>query len=90
MIAANTAYTEAGRPLQAFWLGLEEIYAAYSAEGALQLANLEYRQTLFRMDVFSCARFRRSKPRRIQLLAHPWALWQHVALMRTPGYVGMS
>lgn len=91
MTAANTAHTEAGRPLQAFWVGLEEIYAAYNAEGALHLANQEYRQTLFGIDDVQLCEASTLEAPAYSVVGSPLGtLWQHVALMRTPGYVGVS
>jgi hypothetical protein len=50
MKATNETLDNLARPLRAFWVGLAEIYAAYSAKEALKPANHEYGQVFFSID----------------------------------------
>lgn len=56
MKAAKEILTLA-RPLQAFWIDEDTVYAAFDAQGAVQLANAEYGYGCFTLqEVMPCDR----------------------------------
>jgi hypothetical protein len=88
MRAANETPDNQVQPLRAYWVGPEELYAAYSAEQALQLANQEYGQAFFLIDdVQPCEASTLEGPAYSAAGARLGTLWQRLALMHGPGYV---
>ena len=87
MKAANEAL-DLTRPLQAFWVGEDAVYAAYDAAGAVQLANHEYGHACFGLDdVTPCDVATLEGPAYSAGGARVGTLWQQLALMTAPGYL---
>lgn len=88
MKAANETH-DLTRPLRAFWVGEEQIYAAYDEAGALQLANHEYGYACFSLaDVTPCDVATLEQPAYSAAGQRLGPLWQQVAIMPGPGYLG--
>lgn len=87
MKAANELLTLT-RPLQAFWIDEDTVYAAFDAQGAVQLANAEYGYGCFTLeDVMACDRGVLDGPAYAPAGRRLGTLWQQLALMVGPGYL---
>lgn len=76
------------RPLQAFWIDEDTVYAAFDAQGAVQLANEEYGFTWFTLaDVIPCNRAMLDGPAYSPSGRRLGTLWQQLVLMPEPGYL---
>lgn len=76
------------RPLQAYRIGEEEIYAAYDVAGALALANQEYGETFFGLaDVKACDQATLESPAFAAVEGSFGSLGQLLASMSGPGYL---
>lgn len=72
MKATNETLDNLARPLP-FWVGLAEIYAAYSAGEVLKLANHEYGQVFFSIDDVQLYEASTLEALPTRQLAHAWA-----------------
>lgn len=87
MKAANEHSTLA-RSLQAFRIDEDTVYAAFDAQGALQLANAEYGYGCFTLeDMTPCDRAALDGPAYAPAGRRLGTLWQQLALMVRPGYL---
>lgn len=87
MKAANELWTLM-RPLQAFAIGEDAVYAAFDAQGALQLANDEYGYACFNLaEVIPCDSAALQGPAYSPAGRRLGNLWQQLALMPGPGYL---
>lgn len=91
MKATHKAPSNLSVPMQAFWVGHFEVYAAYNREEALELANAGYGGTCFRLsDVRPCAAATLHGPAYSPAGERLGTLWQQVALLCAPGYLCAS
>ena len=87
MSAANERWA-LSRPLRAFWIDEDTVYAAFDAHGAVQLANEEYGFTWFTLaDVIPCNSAMLDGPAYSPAGRRLGTLWQQLALMPGPGYL---
>ena len=87
MKAANEFWTLT-RSLQAFWIDEDTVYAAFDAQGAVQLANAEYGYACFTLeDMIPCDRTVLDGPAYSPAGRRLGTLWQQLALMVGPGYL---
>lgn len=76
------------RPLRAFCIGPDLVYAAYDVNGAVQLANSEYGYACFsRSDVTRCDTAALVGPAYSAIGIRLGTLWQQLALVQPPGYL---
>ena len=87
MKAADELWTLT-RPLYAFWIDEDTVYAAFDVQGAVQLANAEYGYACFTLeDVIPCDRTVLDGPAYSPAGRRLGTLWQQLALMPGPGYL---
>ncbi|WP_426154211.1 hypothetical protein [Pseudomonas sp. DC3000-4b1] len=87
MKAANELWNLT-KPLHAFWIDDDTVYAAFDAQGALQLANEEYGYECFSLgQVVRCDGAALEGPAYSPTGRRLGTLWQQLALMQGPGYL---
>lgn len=87
MSAVNERWTPM-RPLRAFWIDEDTVYAAFDAHGALQLANEEYGEACFTLeDMIPCDSAVLDGPAYSPAGRRLGTLWQQLVLMPGPGYL---
>lgn len=87
MKAANEALNLT-RPLQAIWVGNDELYAANDAADAVQQADLtydQYGQACFRLKNVRAFNVTLLESRSVQPPELGEALWQRLVMTQTPG-----